>query len=148
MNIEDDTNELFNIVTLVSIKVQLIAEIKITPTKIEIFILLIIINNIVNIKCYKLIINIKFYMLIEKNVLLNLVEQFINNDCKSNSNEDDEKSKIKTYFKKDENNCFTIVDKEHSIKCVFEEIFLSNYLAAHPSYFKLYMFDCKYMLLI
>jgi hypothetical protein len=85
-------------------------------------------------------------MLIEKNALLSWVEKFIERGCNSIQNDENEIPKIKTYFKKDENNCFTIVDKEYSIKCVFDKNFLSDYLAAQPSYVKLDNFDGKFII--
>jgi hypothetical protein len=83
-------------------------------------------------------------MLVEKQFLLPLVEKFINNNCVSSIELDDDKCKIKAYLKKDENYCFSIFDKDNSIKCVFDDIFLKHYLSNLPSYTSIDHFDGKY----
>ena len=82
-------------------------------------------------------------MLIERNILLPLIEKFIENNCDIHNTNEDEKMKLKSYLKKDEHNCFTIYDKEHSIKCIFDKEFLNNYLNEHASHMKFDNFDSK-----
>ena len=48
---------------------------------------------------------------------------------------------FKSYLKKDESNCFTIVDIKNSIKCLFNQEYLSEYLNQYPSYISLNNFD-------
>ena len=82
--------------------------------------------------------------MIEKNVLLPLVEEFIKNKCVSMpAAEDDEKLKLKSFIKKDENKCYSIFDAQHSIKCVFDNKFLDEYLAEQPSHVKFESFESK-----
>ena len=44
---------------------------------------------------------------------------------------------FKSYLKKDESNCFTIVDIKNSIKCLFNQDYLNEYLDRFPSYVSL-----------
>ena len=44
---------------------------------------------------------------------------------------------FKSYLKKDESNCFTIVDIKNSIKCLFNKDYLSDYMSGFPSYVSL-----------
>jgi hypothetical protein len=44
---------------------------------------------------------------------------------------------FKSYLKKDESNCFTIVDIKNSIKCLFNQEYLSKYMNSYPSYVSL-----------
>lgn len=85
-------------------------------------------------------------MLIEKNVLANSVFSFIEDGCLPISN-DKEKLSFKSYLKKDENNCYTIIDKDHSIKCLFDKNYLKDYMGAQPSYFKVDNFDGSLILI-
>ncbi len=48
---------------------------------------------------------------------------------------------FKSYLKKDESNCFTIVDIKNSIKCLFNQEYLSEFLNQYPSYISLNNFD-------
>jgi hypothetical protein len=80
-------------------------------------------------------------MLNEKNVLLPLVEKFVDDGCSFMPEGD--LMKLKSYLKKDENSCYTIYDKEHSIKCIFDTEFLHNYLDDQASHMKLENFDSK-----
>ena len=48
---------------------------------------------------------------------------------------------FKSYLKKDESNCFTIVDIKNSIKCLFNKEYLSEFLNQYPSYISLNNFD-------
>ena len=48
---------------------------------------------------------------------------------------------FKSYLKKDESNCFTIVDIKNSIKCLFNQEYLSGFLNQYPSYISLNNFD-------
>ena len=48
---------------------------------------------------------------------------------------------FKSYLKKDESNCFTIVDIKNSIKWLFNKEYLSEYLYQYPSYISLNNFD-------
>ena len=48
---------------------------------------------------------------------------------------------FKSYLKKDESNCFTIVDIKNSIKCLFNQEYLLEYLNQYPSYISLNNFD-------
>ena len=48
---------------------------------------------------------------------------------------------FKSYLKKDESNCFTIVDIKNSIKFLFNKEYLSEYLNQYPSYISLNNFD-------
>ena len=48
---------------------------------------------------------------------------------------------FKSYLKKDESNCFTIVDIKNSIKCLFNQENLSEFLNQYPSYISLNNFD-------
>lgn len=82
-------------------------------------------------------------MLIEKNIILPLVERFIESNCDNLHTNEEDKMKLKSYLKKDEHNCFTIYDKEHSIKCIFDKEFLNNYLSEHASHMKFDNFDSK-----
>jgi hypothetical protein len=82
-------------------------------------------------------------MLIEKTIIQPLVERFIENNCDIFHTTEEEKIKLKSYLKKDEHNCFTIYDKEHSIKCIFDREFLNNYLSEHASHMKFDNFDSK-----
>jgi hypothetical protein len=82
-------------------------------------------------------------MLIEKNILLPKVERFIDNHCDNLTTNQEDRMKLKAYLKKDEHNCFTIYDKEHSIKCIFDKEFLTNYLSEHASHMKFDNFDSK-----
>jgi len=81
--------------------------------------------------------------MIEKNVLLPLVENFIINKCKVAPHNDEEKLKLKSFIKKDENKCYSIFDRDYSIKCVFDNKFLENYLAEQPSHVKFESFESK-----
>ena len=82
-------------------------------------------------------------MLTEKHVLLSLVEKYIDEGCIKS----DQRHLFKTYFKKDEFNCFNIIDKDYSIKCVFDKEFLKNFLSQLPSYVKLDSFDNSMVLI-
>ena len=44
---------------------------------------------------------------------------------------------FKSYLKKDESNCFTIVDIKNSIKCLFNKEYLNDYMNGFPSYVSL-----------
>ena len=44
---------------------------------------------------------------------------------------------FKSYLKKDESNCFTIVDIKNSIKCLFNKDYLNDYMSRFPSYVSL-----------
>ena len=44
---------------------------------------------------------------------------------------------FKSYLKKDESNCFTIVDIKNSIKCLFNKEYLTDYMKRFPSYVSL-----------
>ena len=44
---------------------------------------------------------------------------------------------FKSYLKKDESNCFTIVDIKNSIKCLFNKEYLNDYMNRFPSYVSL-----------
>ena len=44
---------------------------------------------------------------------------------------------FKSYLKKDESNCFTIVDIKNSIKCLFNQQYLNEYMNRYPSYVSL-----------
>ena len=44
---------------------------------------------------------------------------------------------FKSYLKKDESNCFTIVDIKNSIKCLFNKDYLQEYMDQFPSYVSL-----------
>ena len=44
---------------------------------------------------------------------------------------------FKSYLKKDESNCFTIVDIKNSIKCLFNQDYLNEYMNRYPSYVSL-----------
>ena len=92
---------------------------------------------------------IQFYlkMLTEKSILLPLVEKFIAVQQSHVQTEEESNIVFKTYLKKDDNNCFTIVDKDHSIKCVFNKEFLAEYLSTRPSYVRLDSFDGKFKIL-
>ena len=48
---------------------------------------------------------------------------------------------FKSNLKKDESNCFTIVDIKNSIKCLFNQEYLSEFLNQYPSYISLNNFD-------
>ena len=48
---------------------------------------------------------------------------------------------FKSYLKKDDSNCFTIVDIKNSIKCLFNQEYLSEFLNQYPSYISLNNFD-------
>jgi len=78
--------------------------------------------------------------MIEKNVLLPLVEEFIKNNCVSNSSID-EQIKLKSFIKKDQNKCYSIFDRDNSIKCVFDKKFLEDYLSEQPSHIKFESFE-------
>ena len=84
-------------------------------------------------------------MLSEEKQIFFLVKKFISYNCDVErfETEDISKKKFKCYFKKDENNCFNIYDKEFSIKCVFEKEFLKEYFSLQPSYINIDCFDCK-----
>ena len=77
--------------------------------------------------------------MIEKNELLPLMENFIKNSCQPLN--DDSGKLLKSFIKKDENKCFSIFDRDHSIKCVFDAEFLENYLAEQPSHIKFETFE-------
>ena len=79
-------------------------------------------------------------MIIEKTILADLVDEFITKNCNPLFPEESQ-FHFKTYLKKDENNCFTVVDKENCIKCIFEKTFLKSYFSAYPSYVKLEQYD-------
>ncbi len=82
--------------------------------------------------------------MIEKNILLPLVEDFIKNNCTPPTFiEDNEQMKLKSFIKKDENGCYSIFDRDHSIKCVFERKFLDDYLKEQPSHIKFESFESK-----
>ena len=44
---------------------------------------------------------------------------------------------FKSYLKKDESNCFTIVDIKNSIKCLFNKEYMNDYMNGFPSYVSL-----------
>jgi len=44
---------------------------------------------------------------------------------------------FKSYLKKDESNCFTLVDIKNSIKCLFNKEYLNDYMDGFPSYVSL-----------
>ena len=72
--------------------------------------------------------------MIEENLILSpLVQKFIDNNC-DNSSIDENSFRFKTYLKKDDNDCFTIIDKENCIKCIFEKKYLEEYFSKLPSY--------------
>jgi hypothetical protein len=80
----------------------------------------------------------------DKYVLLPLVEEFIKNKCVSVPNyENEEKMTLKAYIKKDENKCYSIFDRDFSIKCVFDKTNLEEYLADQPSNVKFESFESK-----
>ena len=81
-------------------------------------------------------------MIIEKKILSNLVLKFLDNNInEKESSKESLNISFKTYLKKDENNCYTILDKENSIKCVFEKKYLKEYLSQFPSYTNFNNFD-------
>ena len=48
---------------------------------------------------------------------------------------------FKSYLKKDESNCFNRIDIKNSIKCLFNQEYLSEFLNQYPSYISLNNFD-------
>jgi len=82
-------------------------------------------------------------MLTEKHVLLSLVEMFIDDGCVKN----EQRHLFKSYLKKDEFNCFNIIDKDYSIKCVFDKEFLKIFFSHLPSYVKFDSFDNSMVLI-
>lgn len=86
--------------------------------------------------------------MIEKSVLLPLVENFIISKCTSTTQESEEKPKLKSFIKKDENRCYSIFDRDYSIKCVFDNKFLENYLAEQPSHVKFESFESNLNLIV
>ena len=79
--------------------------------------------------------------MIEENLILSpLVQKFIDNNC-DNSSIDKNSFRFKTYLKKDDNDCFTIIDKENCIKCIFEKKYLEEYFSKLPSYNNINQFD-------
>ena len=84
--------------------------------------------------------------MIEKNVLLPLVENFIKNKCIATGTDNEcELMKLKSFIKKDENNCYSIFDKDYSIKCIFDKAFLDEYLTDQPSHIKFESFESIYL---
>lgn len=81
--------------------------------------------------------------MIEKNELLPLVEAFIKNGC--HQLPEDSTKLLKSFIKKDENKCYSIFDRDHSIKCVFDTNFLENYLSEQPSHIKFETFESIYL---
>ena len=75
-------------------------------------------------------------MIIEKSILSSLVDKFISTNCSPLFPEESE-FKFKTYLKKDENNCFTVIDKENSIKCLFDKQFLQNHFFLNLMFYHL-----------
>jgi hypothetical protein len=75
-------------------------------------------------------------MLTENNILLSLVEAFIDNNCENITSDETYKKPFKSYLKKDDLKCFSIFDAEYSIKLVIDKDFLSTYLNQLPSYIK------------
>jgi hypothetical protein len=80
--------------------------------------------------------------MIEKNELLPLVEDFIKNTCQPLPEEPNKL--LKSFIKKDENKCYSIFDRDHSIKCVFDTNFLENYLSEQPSHIKFESFESNH----
>ncbi len=87
-------------------------------------------------------------MFTEEKRILNLTKIFLSHGCDiENFNSlDITRKKIKCYFKKDENNCLCIYDKEFSIKCIFDQKFIDEYFKAQPGYINLDSFDSNIFL--
>lgn len=79
-------------------------------------------------------------MIIEKNVLSELVQKYIESNCAKDTKVND-KLKFKTYLKKDDNDNFVVIDKEHSIKCLFDKKYMELYFSTYPSYTSLDQYD-------
>jgi len=84
-------------------------------------------------------------MFTDEKHIFSLVSNFIKLGCDSEkfNTLDISSKKIKCYFKKDENKCICIYDKEFSIKCFFDKCFLEEYLKSYPSYINLDSFEGK-----
>jgi hypothetical protein len=84
-------------------------------------------------------------MFTDENMLLFYVKNFLLTNCDVNkyNKEVFSRKKIKCYLKFDENNCFTIYDKNFSIKCIFKENLLEDYFKKLPSYIKREELDSK-----
>lgn len=81
-------------------------------------------------------------MIADKLILEDMASKFIDAKCeKSNQKGIGEPLKFKSYLHKDESNCFTVIDSNYCIKCLFEKKFLENYFSTYPSYSKLDHFD-------
>ena len=84
-------------------------------------------------------------MIIEKEYLFNKVniflENVVSNDISNEINSNSYMSFFKSYLKKDESNCFTIVDIKNSIKCLFNQENLIKYFNQYPSDCSLNDFD-------
>ncbi|MEG8004566.1 hypothetical protein, partial [Listeria monocytogenes] len=55
--------------------------------------------------------------------------------------------KFRSYLKKDDQDCYCLLDNETSIKCVFNEKSLREYLSSLPSYITYDSFDSYSILL-
>jgi hypothetical protein len=80
----------------------------------------------------------------EKKSLFNLVSESIDRDISKDDLSNEEKTpKFRSYLKKDDQDCYCLLDNETSIKCVFNEKSLREYLASLPSYITYDSFDSK-----
>jgi hypothetical protein len=87
-------------------------------------------------------------MNIEKKTLQTLIYESLDKDIERETLGGDEKNqKFKTLLRKDEQDCFCLVE-DTSIKCVFEENNLKEYLNGLPSYLRFENFEGKFFFYI
>jgi hypothetical protein len=80
----------------------------------------------------------------EKKSLFNLINDSIDRDISKDDLATEEKTpKFRSFLKKDDQDCYCLLDNETSIKCVFNEKNLREYLASLPSYITYDSFDSK-----
>jgi hypothetical protein len=83
----------------------------------------------------------------EKKSLFNLINESIDRDISKEDLSNEEKTpKFRSYLRKDDQDCYCLLDNETSIKCVFNERNLREYLASLPSYITYDSFDSKKIL--
>lgn len=79
----------------------------------------------------------------EKEGLFSVIKDYVANNLTERDLSKAKPIKMRSFLKKDAEGIYSIFDNNRSIKCVFNDRALKDYLAGLPSYIKYESFDSK-----
>lgn len=82
-------------------------------------------------------------MLVEKKTLYTLVEDALDNQIVNGDLRKVRGPRFKSFLRRDQNDCYCVVDSESSIKLVFDQTNLKEYLAGRAGEIDFDSFDSK-----